>query len=132
MTRRLISSGSPFEKSIGYSRAVIQDTPHGAWAFVAGTTGYDYATMTMPADPASQTRNALGSIAAALREGGLDMEDVVRARYYLADLSVYDAVIPELGAVFGDIRPAATMVVAALTKPEMLIEIEVDAFRPAV
>lgn len=130
MSRQLISSGSPFEKTFGYSRAVIQKSPCGVWGFVSGTTGYDYANMIMPEDPATQTRNALATIANALAEGGLTLNDVVRARYYIADSAIQEAVVPELGAAFQDIRPAATMVVAAMIKPEMLIEIEVDAFRP--
>lgn len=125
MTRRLISSGSPFEQRIGYSRAVVQ----GDWCFVAGTTGYDYTTMSMPESAAEQTRNCLITIEKALVEGGFALSDVVRARYYLTGMEVYDSVIPVLGETFGEIRPAATMVVCALTMPEMLIEIEVDAFR---
>lgn len=130
MTRRTISSGSPFEQKIGYSRAVVHETPIGLWCFVSGTTGYDYTTMTMPEDPAEQTRNTFRTIEAALAEAGCGFEHVYRARYYLADVSIYDAITPELGAVFGEIRPAATMVVSALTMPEMQIEIEVDAFKP--
>lgn len=130
MTRRLISSGSPFEARIGYSRAVVQETPVGRWCFVAGTTGYDYDKMEMPEDPAEQTRNTLATIGRALAEAGCGFEHVYRARYYLADVAIYDAIIPVLGETFGEIRPAATMVVTPLTKPEMLIEIEVDAFKP--
>lgn len=125
MTRRLISSGSPFEKIAGYSRAVVQ----GDWCFVAGTTGYDYATMEMPADVGDQAANALATIAQALAEAGFTMADVVRATYYIADPSYWEAITPALGAVFGDIRPAATCLVAELIKPEMLVEIEVTAFR---
>ncbi len=131
MTKRLISSGSPFEARIGYSRAVLQETPIGAWCFVAGTTGYDYEKMEMPEDPAEQTRNTLATIAKALAEAGMGFEHVYRTRYYLADLGIYEAIIPVLGATFGEIRPAATMVVTALTLPEMKIEIEADAFKPA-
>lgn len=123
MTRRLISSGSPFEKVAGYSRAVAD----GEWVFVSGTTGYDYATMTMPDDVAAQTRNALATIEKALAEAGASMADVVRARYYVTDAAFVDTVFAELGKVFGDIRPAATMVVCGLVKPEMLVEIEVTA-----
>ena len=82
MSRRLISTGSPFEKTAGYSRAVID----GDFAFVAGTTGYDYATMTMPADVTSQTRNCFKTIEAALKEGGFAMADIVRATYYITDV----------------------------------------------
>ncbi|WP_316229867.1 RidA family protein [Bradyrhizobium sp. SZCCHNR1051] len=126
MSRRLISTGSPFEKSFGYSRAVID----GDFAFVAGTTGYDYATMTMPADVTSQSRNCFKTIAAALQEGGFAMADIVRATYYLTDVNDADAHFAVCGDVLGDIRPAATMVVVAgLLKPEMKVEIEVTAKR---
>ena len=81
MPRRLISTGSPFEKTAGYSRAVID----GDFAFVAGTTGYDYATMVMPTDVTSQSRNCFKTIEAALKEGGFAMADIVRATYYLTD-----------------------------------------------
>ena len=126
MARRLISTGSPFEKTIGYSRAVVD----GDFAFVAGTTGYDYATMTMPADVASQSRNCFKTIAAALKEAGFDMADIVRATYYLTDVKDADAHFAVTGEILGEIRPAATMVVvAALLKPEMKVEIEVTAKR---
>ncbi|WP_315736448.1 RidA family protein [Bradyrhizobium sp. SZCCHNR1093] len=126
MSRRLISTGSPFEKSFGYSRAVVD----GDFAFVAGTTGYDYTIMTMPADVTSQSRNCFKTIAAALQEGGFAMADIVRATYYLTDVNDADAHFAVCGDVLGDIRPAATMVVVAgLLKPEMKVEIEVTAKR---
>ena len=126
MSRRLISTGSPFEKTAGFSRAVID----GDFAFVAGTTGYDYATMTMPADVTSQTRNCFKTIEAALTDGGFVMADIVRATYYVTDSSNADAVLAVCRETLGDIRPAATLlVVAALYKPEMKIEIEVTAKR---
>lgn len=123
--RKLISTGSPFEKTGGYSRAVVQ----GDWCFVAGTTGYDYAAMAMPESVEAQTRNCLATIAKALADAGFDLADVVRAHYYLTDAADADVVFPLLGEVFGDIRPAATMVVCGLVKPEMKIEIEVTALR---
>jgi enamine deaminase RidA (YjgF/YER057c/UK114 family) len=126
MSRRLISTGSPFEKTAGYSRAVID----GDFAFVSGTTGYDYTTMTMPADVTSQTRNCFKTIEAALQEGGFAMADVVRATYYVTDAKDADAVFAVCGGTLGEIRPAATLlVVAQLLKPEMKIEIEVTAKR---
>ncbi len=125
MARRLISSGSPFEAQVGYSRAVVQ----GDWCFVAGTTGYDYATMTMPDDVRDQARNALGTIAGALADGGFAMADVVRVTYYIVNQSDWVVVGPVLGDAFGTIRPAATCVVTGLVMPEMKIEIEVTAFR---
>lgn len=125
MTRRLISTGSPFEKTAGYSRAVVD----GEWCFVSGTTGYDYATMTMPQTVEQQTRNSLATIAAALEEGGFSLADVVRAHYYVTDRAYVARVFPILGEHFGDIRPAATMIVCQLNEPEMKIEIEVTALR---
>ena len=122
MVRR-ISTGSPFEAKIGYSRAVVDRD----MVYVSGTTGYDYATMTMPDDAGQQTRNAIGTIAKALAEAGASLEDVVRVHYYLVDMSVYDAVVAAAGEAFGQIRPAATMIIAGLTTPEMKIEVEVTA-----
>lgn len=126
MPRRLISTGSPFEKTAGYSRAVVD----GDFAFIAGTTGYDYAAMTMPEDVTSQTRNCFKTIEAALREAGFAMADIVRATYYVTDVKYADEHFKVCGEVLGDIRPAATLlVVAALLKPEMKVEIEVTAKR---
>jgi enamine deaminase RidA (YjgF/YER057c/UK114 family) len=126
MSRRLISTGSPFEKTAGYSRAVID----GDFAFVSGTTGYDYATMTMPADVTSQARNCFKTIEQALKDGGFAMADVVRATYYITDAGDADAVFAVCGEKLGDISPAATLlVVAGLLKPEMKVEIEVIAKR---
>jgi enamine deaminase RidA (YjgF/YER057c/UK114 family) len=125
MTRKLISSGSPFEATVGYSRAVVQ----GDWCFVAGTTGYDYATMSMPDALDDQARNALATIKKALTEGGFAMTDVVRATYYLADAAYWEPVGPVLGSVFGNIRPASTCIVTGLVTPAMKIEIEVTAYR---
>ena len=126
MPRRLISTDSPFEKTAGYSRAVFD----GDFAFVAGTTGYDYATMTMPADVTSQSRNCFKTIEASLREGGFTMADIVRATYYITDPRDADAHLAVCGEVLGEIRPAATLlVVAGLYKPEMKVEIEVTAKR---
>ena len=123
--RRLISSGSPFEATAGYSRAVVQ----GDWCFVSGTTGYDYATMTMPKSVEDQTRNCLATIGKALTDAGFSFEDVVRCHYYVTDAAFADRVFPILGETFGTIRPAATMVVCDLIRPEMLVEIEVTALR---
>lgn len=125
MTRTLISSGSPFEKQVGYSRAVVD----GDWAFVAGTTGYDPATRAMPESAAEQARNALAVIATALNSAGFAMADVVRATYYFTDAAYWDEVGPVLGEAFGEIRPAATALVVGLVKPEMKVEIEVTALR---
>ncbi|MDP2802769.1 MAG: RidA family protein [Phreatobacter sp.] len=127
MERRLISTGSPFEKTAGYSRAVVQ----GGFVFVAGTTGYDYATMTLPEGVEEQTRNCFRTIAATLKEAGTSMANVVRATYYITDAADAEKVFPIFGEVFGDIRPASTLlVVAGLFKPEMKVEIEVTAALP--
>jgi enamine deaminase RidA (YjgF/YER057c/UK114 family) len=126
MSRGLISTGSPFEKTAGFSRAVVD----GDFCFVAGTTGYDYATMIMPDDVTSQSRNCFKTIEAALREAGFAMADIVRATYYITDIKNVDAHFEVCGEVLGDIRPAATLlVVAGLLRPEMKIEVEVTAMR---
>jgi len=126
MTRRLISTGSPFEKTGGFSRAIVD----GDFCFVAGTTGYDYATMQIPPDVAEQTRNCFRTIARVLDEAGFGLADVVRARYYILDRTDADAVLAVCGEVFRDIRPAAAIfVIAGLLRPEMRVEIEVTAKR---
>jgi enamine deaminase RidA (YjgF/YER057c/UK114 family) len=126
MDRRHISSGSPFETQIGYSRAVVVD----GWVFVAGTTGYDYETMTMPDDVATQCANTLATIGRALAEAGATLDDVVQARYILPDRADFEACWPTLSAAFATARPAATMFEARLMTPEMKIEIEVVARQP--
>ena len=124
--RKLISTGSPFEKQAGYSRAVVE----GDMCFVSGTTGYDYATMIMPESPEEQARNIFATVSKALEEGGFSLADVVRAVYYVTDASYSADVFKVTGEFFGEIRPAATMVIAGLIKPEMKIEIEVTALLP--
>ncbi|WP_420860017.1 RidA family protein [Marivivens marinus] len=126
MTVRHISTGSPFEEKIGYSRAVVAD----GWAFVAGTTGYDYATMTMPEDVTDQCRNALATIGRALEEAGSGLDHVVRVTYILPDKADWPACWPVTSAAFARARPAATMIQAGLQEPEMKIEIEVTARVP--
>ena len=125
MTRRLVSTGSPFEKLAGYSRAVVQ----GDWCFVSGTTGYDYETMTMPETVEEQARNIFATIAKTLDDAGFALSHVVRATYIVTDVAYKDDVFKVTGEMFGDIRPAATMMVAGLIQPEMKVEIEVTAFR---
>lgn len=120
-----ISTGSPFEATLGYSRAIVK----GGWCFVSGVTGYDYATMQIPDGIADQARNCLGTIRGVLDQAGFAMEDIVRVQYTVADAGLVDDLIPVLGQTFGDIRPAATMVIAGLIRPEMKIEIEVTAFK---
>jgi enamine deaminase RidA (YjgF/YER057c/UK114 family) len=123
MPRRLISSGSSFERDIGYSRAVVV----GNQVFVSGTTGFDYSTMTISDDVAAQAAQCLRNIEVALREAGASMKDVVRVRYILPHAADFPATWPALRAAFGEIRPAATMIEAGLADPRMKIEIEVDA-----
>ena len=120
-----ISGGSPFEAEFAYSRAVV----NGDWCFVAGTTGYDYATMRMPEAAVDQARAAFATIARTLGEAGFGMGDIVRAQYTLTDASLRFEVAPALREALGDVRPAGTLVVAGLIEPEMKIEIEVTAFR---
>jgi len=124
--RRKISTGSPFEAQIGYSRAVLCD----GWVFVAGTTGYDYATMMMPDGVEAQCRNALATIGRALAEAGASLDDVVRVRYILPDPADWPVCWPITAAAFATARPAATMIAAALQEPAMKIEIEVTARVP--
>ncbi|MEQ9317128.1 MAG: RidA family protein [Henriciella sp.] len=123
--RRLISTGSPFEKEMGYSRAVVQ----GDWCFVSGVTGYDYTTMAIPDDVAAQASNCFATISAVLEQAGFAMGDIARVQYTITDAALVEAVKPVLARWLGDIRPAATMVVASLIDPAMLIEIEVTAFK---
>ncbi len=123
--RRLISSGSGFETEAGYSRAVVD----GDWVFVAGTTGFDYAEMTIVGDPAEQARQAFRNIEQALAEAGSALADVVRVHYYLPDAADWPTIVPVLGEVFGAIRPAATALICGLVDPRMKIEIEVTARR---
>ena len=123
MPRKLISSGSTFEAQIGYSRAVVD----GEWVFVSGTTGFDYATMTIADDIVEQTEQCLKNIANALQQAGSRLEDVVRATYILPAASEFEQCWPILRKYFGDIRPAATMISAGLADPRIRIEIEVTA-----
>lgn len=123
--RRLISSGSSFEAEIGYSRAVVD----GDWVFVAGTTGFDYASMTISDDVAAQAEQCLRNIEAALAEAGAGFADVVRVRYLLPDAAEFERCWPLLRARFGAVRPAATMMQVGLADPRMKIEIEVTARR---
>jgi enamine deaminase RidA (YjgF/YER057c/UK114 family) len=120
-----ISTGSPFEATMGYSRAVVK----GGWCFVSGVTGYDYATMEIPDGIADQAQNCFKTISWVLDQGGFTMDDIVRVQYTVVDAALVDALIPALGEALGTIRPAATMVIAGLIKPEMKVEIEVTAFK---
>ena len=123
--RRLISSGSTFEKVAGFSRAVLD----GDWVFVAGTTGFDYATMTIAPDVEAQTRQTFHNIAHALAQAGCSLKDVVRVHYYLTDQAYFQQVAPIFGEFLGEARPAATALICGLVDPAMKIEIEVTARR---
>ena len=125
MMRRRITSGSTFERDIGYARAVVD----GEWVFVSGTTGFDYATMTIAEDVAAQAEQALRNIGAALAEAGAAFSDVVRVRYLVPDRADFAPCWPVLRACFGAHPPAATMMVAGLSDTRMRIEIEVTARR---
>ena len=121
--RKLISQSSPFEKNIGYSRAVVEDE----WIFVSGTTGYDYATMEISDNAAEQAKQCLENIQWALNEAGASIENVVRVHYILPDATDFESCWPILRSYFGNVLPAATMFSAGLADPKMKIEIEVTA-----
>ena len=125
MTRQLISSGSRFEAEIGYSRAVVD----GDWVFVSGTTGFDYAAMTISDDLVEQTEQCLKNITAALARAGAGIQDVVRVNYVLPAGNDFSRCWPTLRKYFGEVRPAAMMISAGLADPRMRIEIEVTARR---
>jgi enamine deaminase RidA (YjgF/YER057c/UK114 family) len=123
--RRLISSGSTFERDMGYSRAVID----GEWVFVSGTTGFDYGTMTISDDVVAQAEQCFRNIENALAEAGSRCADIVRVRYILPRVEDFEPCWPVLRKYLGEIRPAATMISAGLSDPRMKIEIEVTARR---
>lgn len=123
MSRKLIGSGSSFEAEIGYSRAVVD----GDWIFVSGTTGFDYATMTIADDVVAQAEQCMKNIVQALQQAGARLEDVVRVRYILPEAAEFEQCWPVLRRHFGAIRPAATMLCAGLADARIRIEIEVTA-----
>lgn len=123
---RLISSGSAFEAVAGYSRAVIDE----AYVHVAGTTGFDYAAMRIDDDPVAQCHQCFRNIAAALEQAGCTLDHVVRVRYYLTDVALFERLAPLLGEYFRAARPAATAIVCQLVDPRMKLEVEVTARRP--
>jgi enamine deaminase RidA (YjgF/YER057c/UK114 family) len=124
--RKLISSGSTFEKVAGYSRAVVD----GEWVFVAGTTGYDYSTMTLAVSLEDQIRQAFRNVSAALEQADCTLNDIVRVRYYLTRPDDFKIAAPIFGEFLGQARPAATAIICGLVEPEMKIEVEVTARRP--
>jgi enamine deaminase RidA (YjgF/YER057c/UK114 family) len=123
MTRQRISSGSSFEATAGYSRAVVD----GDTVYVAGTTGFDYASMRIDEDPVAQCHQCFRNIAAALAEAGCTLDDVVRVRYYLADVRLFERLAPLFGQYFARARPAATAIVCGLVDARMKLEVEVTA-----
>ena len=125
--RKLISSGSTFETQMGYSRAVVQ----GGWVFVSGTTGFDYATMTIPDGIVEQTEQCLKNIVVALEQAGSRLQDVVRVTYVLPNADEFPECWPVLRKYFAQVRPAAMMISAGLSDPRMRIEIEVTALKQA-
>ncbi len=125
MARRLISSGSTFEQEIGYSRTVVD----GKWIFVSGTTGFDYAAMTISDDIVEQTEQCFRNIRQALAEADASLDDIVRVTYFVPDGSQFKQCWPVLRKFLGSVRPAATMISAGLADPRMRIEIEVTARR---
>lgn len=125
MTRTLISSGSSFEETAGYSRAVVQDN----WCFVSGTTGYDYIKMELPTSLEEQVQNTFDTIDKALHQAGFQRADIVRVRYYVTDRANVEQIFNLVGAYFKDIKPAATMVISDLIEPDMKIEIDVTALK---
>ena len=124
--RRLISSGSTFEAEIGYSRAVVD----GEWIFVSGTTGFDYATMTLAEGVVAQCEQCLRNIQSALEKADASLSHIVRVHYILPDPEDFPACWPVLRKYLGEVRPAATMFSAKLLDPRILIEIEATARRP--
>jgi enamine deaminase RidA (YjgF/YER057c/UK114 family) len=123
MTRKLISSGSPFEATIGYSRAVAD----GDWVFVSGTTGYDYSTMKISDSAAEQADQCFKNISWALEQAGASLADVVRVTYVLPRGEDFETCWPVTRKYLGEVRPAAMMIEAKLLDPKMKIEIEVTA-----
>lgn len=123
MSRYLISSGSEFEKQIGYSRAVVD----GEWVFVSGTTGFDYEKMTISNDILEQTDQCFKNIEAALKKANAELKHIVRVMYILPNADDFPKCWPILNKYLGEIRPAATMIAAGLSDPRMKIEIEVTA-----
>jgi enamine deaminase RidA (YjgF/YER057c/UK114 family) len=124
--RRLISSGSPFEAQIGYSRAVVA----GPWVFMSGTTGFDYKSMTIADTIVEQAEQCFRNVAGVLEQAGVAFADVVRITYLVTRREDFEPIWPVLQRYLGEVRPACTVIVAQLLDPRMLIEVEVTAFKP--
>ena len=123
--RHYINSGSSFEEEIGYSRAVID----GNWIFVSGTTGFNYKTMTISDDIKIQTERCILNIQEALKAANSGLQDIVRVTYMLPIREDFEQCWPILKKYFGEVKPAATMIVAGLSDTRMKIEIEVTALK---
>lgn len=123
MKRRLISSGSEYEAKIGYSRAVID----GDYLFVSGTTGFDYATMTISDNVVEQAEQCFRNIEKALAEAGCSFDSVVRVHYIFPDKSDFEPCWPVFQHYLGTARPAATVIIAGLLDEQMKLEVEVTA-----
>lgn len=122
--RKLISL-SEGEKTYAMSRAVVQ----GDWCFVSGTVGYDYSDGAMPDDAAQQAMNTFANIQAALKAGGFELGHTIRVQYTLSNRDHIEAVLPIIRQHFGNILPAATMIIADLVDERMKVEIEVTAYK---
>jgi enamine deaminase RidA (YjgF/YER057c/UK114 family) len=123
-----LGSGSPWEPVVGYSRVVVR----GDAAWVSGTTSTVDGEVAHPGDAAAQTRQALTTLEESLERAGFTLNDVVRTRMFVTDISRWEEVGRVHGEVFGDVRPATTMVeVSSLIDPALLVEIEADAVRGA-
>jgi enamine deaminase RidA (YjgF/YER057c/UK114 family) len=128
MRRQRISSGSTFESEAAYSRAVVD----GDFIFVAGTTGYDYATMTIPPTIEAQVEQCFRNVESALKSAGAGMGDILRVTYILPNRDEFPACWPTLKRWLGDAPPAATMFEARLLNDDIRIEIEVTARRRTI
>ena len=127
MSRKLITTGSDFERTAGYSRAVVD----GGFVFVSGCTGQDYAKgAVVEGGITPQTEQTFRTIEWALGEAGASLKDVVRATYYITDRALVPEALAVIGEKFRDIRPASTLIVCGLVREELLIEIEVTAKLP--
>ncbi len=124
--RKLISSGSPFEAQIGYSRAVVS----GPWVFMSGTTGFDYTSMTIADNVVDQAEQCFRNVGTVLEQAGVAFADVVRITYLVTRREDFEPIWPVLQRYLGAVRPACTVIVAGLLDPRMLIEVEVTAFKP--
>ena len=123
--KRQFISLSEGEKTYAMSRAVVQ----GDWCFVSGTVGYDYKTGDLPEDVAQQAMNTFANIQAALKAGGFELGHTIRVQYTLTDRADVEKVLPVIQRHFGNILPAATMVIADLVDERMKVEIEVTAYK---